>query len=191
MKICVIEGCGRKHCAKGYCRTHYERLRSGAELHTPISPRIPNRKCEIKGCGAKHKARGFCQLHLNRHVYGTDMEKDKRQYDGTQGCKIVGCIRVHKESGYCASHAVRVRRNARKENLVQKFGGKCKDCSRKFPSYVFDFDNVNATRKHVSINTLLSRGATDRRIQKELLHCELVCSNCHRIRTNNRYTEIC
>jgi hypothetical protein len=35
--VCTIEGCGRKHLAKGYCSGHYNRMRQGRPLDaTPL-----------------------------------------------------------------------------------------------------------------------------------------------------------
>lgn len=60
----------------------------------------------------------------------------------------------------------------------------CKDCGKKYPHYVMDFDHLvdktaNISRLVINFNSIES-------IQKEIDKCELVCSNCHRIRTWNR-----
>lgn len=59
----------------------------------------------------------------------------------------------------------------------------CQDCHNRFPSICMDFDHTSdnksfdvSTRKQYSIKTLLS----------EIAKCEIVCANCHRIRTKNR-----
>lgn len=37
-RICLVEGCGRKHCAKGFCSIHYKRSREDlSKFHDPIS----------------------------------------------------------------------------------------------------------------------------------------------------------
>lgn len=33
MRLCKIEGCGRKHFGKGYCQLHYERIRRNGTIH--------------------------------------------------------------------------------------------------------------------------------------------------------------
>ena len=33
---CTVTGCHRKHWAKGYCSAHYQRVRKGEDLNTPI-----------------------------------------------------------------------------------------------------------------------------------------------------------
>lgn len=42
VKTCTIAGCGRKHVARGYCQTHYERFRrNGDPLGGRVSPGEP------------------------------------------------------------------------------------------------------------------------------------------------------
>lgn len=35
-RICIVEGCERKHFGKGYCTTHYWRWHTGREVEAPI-----------------------------------------------------------------------------------------------------------------------------------------------------------
>lgn len=60
----------------------------------------------------------------------------------------------------------------------------CKDCGGRFPSCAMDFDHVRGKKYrhigamgHASFSVLVS----------ELAKCDLVCSNCHRIRTQGRF----
>lgn len=59
----------------------------------------------------------------------------------------------------------------------------CKDCDQKFPPYCMDFDHVNG-EKTANISEMKSYSMD--RILDEIAKCDLVCSNCHRIRTYNR-----
>jgi hypothetical protein len=61
----------------------------------------------------------------------------------------------------------------------------CKDCKRKYPPYVMDFDHVKG-RKAFAIGDGLRTGKSFEKIVAEIKKCELVCSNCHRIRTHTR-----
>ena len=57
----------------------------------------------------------------------------------------------------------------------------CIDCGGVFPPCVMDFDHVRGTKKFQiawSLNSNLDK------IQAEMNKCELVCANCHRIRTH-------
>ncbi len=59
----------------------------------------------------------------------------------------------------------------------------CFDCGRRFPPVCMDWDHVRG-EKLFDISKGLARSAAD--VAAELSKCELVCSNCHRIRTHSR-----
>jgi len=65
--ICSIEGCGKPHSAKGYCRNHYRRWKAHGD---PFGGRIYAQKektiCIIPGCGMPSKGRGWCNSHYTR-----------------------------------------------------------------------------------------------------------------------------
>lgn len=58
----------------------------------------------------------------------------------------------------------------------------CVDCKLYYPSYVMDFDHLRD--KTDSIARFV--GGTLTRLKTEIDKCELVCSNCHRVRTYSR-----
>ena len=60
----------------------------------------------------------------------------------------------------------------------------CADCNVEYPYFVMDFDHVSG-EKIMIISKLVNRGAT-RQLLEELEKCEVVCANCHRIRTWQR-----
>ena len=62
----------------------------------------------------------------------------------------------------------------------------CTDCGNYFDSCCMDFDHLEPSLKTCDIAHLFSRCCSKERISKELEKCELVCSNCHRIRTKDR-----
>ncbi len=143
------------------------------------------RTCELEHCEEKHKGNGYCNFHYSRSK--NDVLIDKPKVDGKQKCLIGGCTNKHYNNGYCNRHWNRVRKMERKERFVQQFGGACHDCKQTFPTCAFDFDNIDSSPGHISISKLMRDNASDERIQEELKRCELVCSNCHRIRTQNLY----
>ncbi len=60
----------------------------------------------------------------------------------------------------------------------------CADCQIRYPYYVMDFDHVRG-KKQSNVMELVS--TLDKvKIDAEIAKCEIVCSNCHRIRTHNR-----
>lgn len=64
----------------------------------------------------------------------------------------------------------------------------CKDCGVKYPPYVMDFDHKDAKIKVASISWMALHNTSNLEVIKlEIKKCDLVCSNCHRIRTHQRF----
>lgn len=82
-----------------------------------------------------------------------------------------------------------------KRDLSSKFvrdyktGKPCCDCTVVFPYYVLDFDHVQG-QKGAEISELVSKGRSIEAISLEIQKCELVCANCHRIRTFEMRTDL-
>jgi len=64
----------------------------------------------------------------------------------------------------------------------------CADCRRKYPPYVMDFDHRDGEEKGENISLMRQQGVGMKRILEEAAKCDVVCSNCHRIRTHERRT---
>jgi hypothetical protein len=64
----------------------------------------------------------------------------------------------------------------------------CVDCGMKFPPCVMDFDHEDRRDKIDSISHMLSHSIDV--IMKEISKCDIVCANCHRIRTFSQLAEI-
>jgi len=60
----------------------------------------------------------------------------------------------------------------------------CADCGQKFHHCAMDFDHVRGQK--VESVSYLKKYHSISKIKKEIAKCEVVCSNCHRIRTYNR-----
>lgn len=58
----------------------------------------------------------------------------------------------------------------------------CTDCGQIFPWYIMEFDHARGS-KEFGIAEVGSRGIGKKRLQEELLKCDLVCGNCHNART--------
>jgi hypothetical protein len=67
--------------------------------------------------------------------------------------------------------------------LAQMKNKPCADCGGKFPTMCMDFDHVRG-RKEFAISSRW--GTSLGRLNKEIAKCDLVCANCHRIRTSER-----
>jgi hypothetical protein len=56
----------------------------------------------------------------------------------------------------------------------------CADCKQTYPHYVMDFDHIRGKKAH-NVSSLMR--TPTQRIWDEIAKCELVCANCHRVRT--------
>lgn len=83
----------------------------------------------------------------------------------------------HKNCNICHKE----RTAERRRRAIALFGGVCADCGID-DERVFEFDHLHSKEK--SIGPLLT-GSWEKAL-KELEKCELVCGNCHNIRTHER-----
>lgn len=89
---------------------------------------------------------------------------------------------------YYIEKAYRKRDNLRRWVYDLKNKTPCTDCGVQYPYYVTDFDHVGNDEKVNTVSKLINSGST-KKVKEEIAKCELVCSNCHRIRTYNRRTD--
>lgn len=61
----------------------------------------------------------------------------------------------------------------------------CADCNQRFDLVAIDFDHVRG-EKNYNVGTLRNRSFSLEAIWREIEKCDVVCSNCHRIRTSKR-----
>lgn len=76
----------------------------------------------------------------------------------------------------------RTRRDRRQEVLDKLKDVPCADCGGRFPPICMDFDHVQG--KSFTISRASTRSLTS--VLREVERCEVVCANCHRIRTAQR-----
>lgn len=82
--------------------------------------------------------------------------------------------------------AANKRIRAELRELVQSLKEKdpCKDCKRRFPYYVMEYDHISSNKRSEVSNLI---GHSSRKtLLDEIAKCDLVCANCHRIRTFSR-----
>lgn len=76
------------------------------------------------------------------------------------------------------------RRRRSEEKLIEYLNNNpCADCGEK-NILVLEFDHLR--NKYKSIGVLMSNYTSWETIEKEIQKCDVVCSNCHRIRTAER-----
>jgi hypothetical protein len=61
----------------------------------------------------------------------------------------------------------------------------CSDCRNKFPHYVLEFDHRPGEYKIDNVTRVL-KNYGEEMAWKEVAKCDVVCSNCHKVRTYAR-----
>jgi hypothetical protein len=61
----------------------------------------------------------------------------------------------------------------------------CADCGLRFPPAAMDFDHREPAEKRSGVTRMIGRAGTTR-ILEEAAKCDIVCANCHRLRTFRR-----
>lgn len=77
-----------------------------------------------------------------------------------------------------------VTRNREYVNKI-KYWSDCEDCGYNFAICAMDFDHVRGVKKG-AISQLVQKGCSLETLKEEIAKCEIVCSNCHRVRTAER-----
>jgi hypothetical protein len=71
-------------------------------------------------------------------------------------------------------------RFAKKEEIRNKFGGKCQICSYDKCQSVLSFHHLPGTNKKFTISdAIVRKRKSDQELVEELKKCILVCANCH------------
>lgn len=66
--------------------------------------------------------------------------------------------------------------------LAELRGVPCADCGGMFPKAAMDFDHRDPSTKRYTVSRMLLRATTED-ILLEAAQCDVVCANCHRMRT--------
>jgi hypothetical protein len=67
----------------------------------------------------------------------------------------------------------------------------CADCGLRYPYYLMDFDHRDRRKKRFNIGRdALSKVSTVDALRVEVEKCDVVCANCHRVRTYRRRTKL-
>lgn len=62
----------------------------------------------------------------------------------------------------------------------------CADCGGRFPYYVMDLDHREGYDKLIEVAQIIGLNWGKDRLLAEIEKCDVVCSNCHRVRTHER-----
>ena len=65
----------------------------------------------------------------------------------------------------------------------------CDDCGARFAPHQMDFDHREAQEKSFVLTSGGAMLTSRRRLMEEVAKCDVVCANCHRIRTRTRHRQ--
>jgi hypothetical protein len=89
-----------------------------------------------------------------------------------------------KKAKYLSQSRAQRQENIQKLNTLKE-ANPCVDCKVSYPYYVMHFDHIGTAEKAGNVSTML-RNFGWGKVLKEIQKCELVCANCHAIRTWKR-----
>ena len=78
---------------------------------------------------------------------------------------------------------VRVRQAATLEFLRDLRRRPCQDCGGTFPPWVMDFDHREPSEKSFNVTSARAMLMSRPRLMAEIQKCDIVCANCHAVRT--------
>lgn len=120
----------------------------------------------------------------------TDFALSSRSKDGRQQhCRT--CNNKAGRKNYLENKD-RYYRNAKKrdkemrERIRELKSVPCADCGQKFDAVCMDFDHLPDFEKSHNISYMIRHRMAWEKIEAEIAKCEVVCSNCHRLRTRDR-----
>lgn len=130
------------------------------------------RLCSLESCSDKHYAIGLCWVHYSRQKRLGDVREDQP-------------IQRKQFFGENAKHVKAQRRRdsiAQRQGMIDviKLSSGCVDCGYNGHPEALDFDHIE-DNKSAQIADLVSSSLD--RLFEEIAKCEVVCANCHRVRT--------
>jgi hypothetical protein len=118
----------------------------------------------------------------------TEMNRNQRR-DRKRTTKMVvdnGGVRKLKPQYRDAHPNYDVQRIAELTSWVRQLKSEpCVDCEHTFHPTAMQFDHVRGV-KVLKVSDLVARGCSRAKILAEIAKCELVCANCHAVRTHER-----
>lgn len=99
------------------------------------------------------------------------------------------CQKAYSSANYARNKEKRKKRTLeyKKEQRalmrLEKSGKPCADCGQVFPYVCMDYDHLDSDEKRGLVCLMVS---SPNKRQEEIAKCDLVCANCHRIRSAKR-----
>lgn len=146
-----------KHCSK--CG----RPEGEVQFATELSRGKIRSRPDCTDCRKKYLRGYYAEKFTYFHNY---REQNRKR----QNSKAVECNRRKRHERY-------------EKTRLLKEASPCTDCGHKFPYFVMDFDHRDSTTKVADVSTLVKGTGRWSLVETEIAKCDLVCANCHRLRT--------
>jgi hypothetical protein len=146
-----------------------------------IKTDVGKHKCKVDNCFRNVYASGFCNAHYIRFRKDRNLNIPIRNRKKGNTCRICG-IETNSKGGWglCRRHYKSLRTKIIKDTIVEYLGGKCISCGNVYPSECYDLHHKDPSTKDYTIGSIMQIISIDK-LCNEVLKCELLCSNCHRI----------
>ena len=112
---------------------------------------------------------------------------DRKSYQKNRDKKLAGHKRWRAQNKIRAYEISR-KSLARLEAI--KVANPCPDCRRRYPPECMDFDHRPGVTKVEGVGHMVACRWSWAAIEAEVAKCDIVCANCHRIRTKSRLLAI-
>lgn len=139
-------------------------------------------------CGKRKPVEGFHADPIKRNGLKSHCKncacRQSRRYYHAHRTQRLAYTRTYHQTHPDKVQSIGARQRRRNYELVRGVKDKpCADCGISFIPFVMDLDHVRG-RKLFALGAIGTRSITA--IQKEIAKCDVVCSNCHRLRTWRR-----
>ena len=96
------------------------------------------------------------------------------------------CVKGSACESRCTLNERRRRQKAALRVLADSLKTRCIDCGFVGPPQSLDFDHLPRYTKVMNVAALCGKAVSEARLRAEIAKCEVVCANCHRMRTKGR-----
>jgi hypothetical protein len=170
----MVEGCGRESCKRDCCETHYQRLRQHGDVRPNEPIGLQTRQCKVETCieRAVYKT-GWCASHQGRWNRNGDVNADVP-------------LRKVVKGRTKAQYTKEKQQDLRGRLEVVKLCSGCVDCGINGDPRILQFDHLPGEDKVDDVSSMVGSCRPWEMIAAELAKCDVVCANCHRIRTELR-----
>lgn len=131
-----------------------------------------DKPCSKCGKNLRHVSRGGCVHSWCRRCQAKDQAKRRKEQP------------EHVENIRKISAKKRIGNNVQRVRALKD--KPCTDCGHTYPHYVMQFDHRDPSNKRMAIATLCRNTVAWKHVEEEIAKCDLVCANCHAVRTWNR-----